>query len=171
MNPARLWPAAVVAVLTLTVAANVFLLLASRGRDAAAVEPDYYRRAVRFDSTLAEARSGAALGWEVDAGLGPLTRDGAGLTVRVAGPGGAPLAGARVTVAALHNLDAAHPVTAVVPAAGPGLYATRLPLRHAGLWELRLQVARGGERREVSLRREAVPAAPDPPRTSAGTGP
>jgi len=160
MRAARLWPLAVSAVLALTVGANVLLFRAAHDRNAAAVEPDYYRKAVRWDSTMAEERASAALGWHADAGLGPLARAGAQLTVRLAGPGGAPIEGATVTVTAIHNLDALHHVNARLAPLGGGVYGARLPLRHAGLWELRVEAARGGERFRVTLRRDAPAGAP-----------
>jgi len=157
MRAARLWPAGVAVVLAVTVGANLAVLRAAHDRHAAAVEPDYYRRAVRWDSTAAEERRSAALGWSADAGLGALSRAGALLTVRLAGPDGAPLDGASVEVTAVHNADALHRIGAHLEALGRGLYGARLPLHHAGLWELRLTAVRGGDRFRVTLRREAAP--------------
>jgi nitrogen fixation protein FixH len=157
MRAARLWPLAIVAVLAITAGANALLFWAARDRNAAAVEPDYYRKAVRWDSTLAEERASAALDWRLDAGLGAVARDGTPLTVRLAGPDGAPLDGAVVTVTAVHNLDAAHHLTARLEPRGGGVYAARLPLRHAGLWELRCEAVRGRDRFRATLRRDAPP--------------
>jgi nitrogen fixation protein FixH len=160
MRATRLWPAAVVAVLALTVGSSAMLVWFTRDPGLAAVEPDYYRRAVRWDSTAAEARRSAALGWRLDAALGPVGPAGAVLTARLAGPDGAPLDDADVEVTAIHNRDALHPVRARLAPAGEGAYAARLPLRHAGLWELRLAAARGADRFTVSLRRDAPPDGP-----------
>lgn len=159
MRAARLWPIAIVGVLGLTVAANALIFWAARDRKAAAVEPDYYRKAVRWDSTMAEERRSAALGWSAEAVLGGVSRGGTPLTVRLAGPGGVPLDGATVEVTAIHNLDAALHVTARLEPLGGGAYRARLPLRHAGLWELRLVAVRGRDRFRVSLRRDAAPGA------------
>lgn len=159
MRAARLWPIAIVAVLGLTVAVNALLFWAARDRNAAAVEPDYYHQAVRWDSTMAEERRSAALGWRAEAELGAVTRAGTPLTVRLAGPDGAPLDGATVGLTAIHNLDARHPVVAWLEPLGGGAYGARLPLRHAGLWELRLEAVRRGERFRVTLRRDAPPGA------------
>ena len=156
MRSARVWPLAIGAVLALTVGANVAVFRAAHDRNAAAVEPDYYRKAVRWDSTMAEERRSAALGWHADAGLGAVTRGGTPLTVRLAGPDGAPLDGATVEVTAIHNLDALHHVNARLEALGGGVYGARLPLRHAGLWELRIEAARGSDRFRVTLRRDAA---------------
>jgi nitrogen fixation protein FixH len=155
MRAARLWPVAIVAVLGLTVAANALVFWAARDRNAAAVEPDYYRKGVRWDSTLAEERQSARLGWRAEAELGGLDPAGAPLTVRLSGPDGAPLDGAAVVDTAIHNLDALHHVTARLEPRGGGTSGVRLPLRHAGLWELRLEAVRGSDRFRVTLRRDA----------------
>jgi nitrogen fixation protein FixH len=159
MRAARLWPVAIVAVLGLTVAANVLVFWAARDRNAAAVEPDYYRKAVRWDSTMAEERRSAALGWRAEAVLGGVTRAGTPLTVRLAGPDGAPLDGATVEVTAIHNLDAQHHVTARLEPLGGGVHRARLPLHRTGLWELRLEVERGRDLFRVTLRCDAPPGA------------
>ena len=156
MKPAALWPAAIVGVLAVTVIANVALLITARDPHAAAIEPDYYRKAVRWDSTLAEARRGAALGWRLDAEILEPSPDGALLRVTLRDRGGRPLDGARVNVVAIHNLEADAPVTAEPIGVGDGIYEVRLALRHPGEWELRLAATRGGDRFVTSLRREAL---------------
>jgi len=156
MRAARLWPLALVAVLGITVGANALLFRAARDRNAAAVEPDYYHQAMRWDSTLAEQRSSAALGWRLVAELGALSSAGTPLTVRLTGRDGAPLEGAVVEVAGVHNLEAARQVSARLEPRGSGIYATRLPLRHAGLWELRFDVTRGPDHLRVALRRDVA---------------
>lgn len=157
MRAARLWPLGVAAVLAATVAGYALLYRAATGRDAAVVEPDYYRRAVAWDSVMAAERHGAELGWRLEAEVGPLTPQGAVLRARLLDRAGAPLEGATVRVKAIHNLDAAHPVAGGLEPGPDGTYAARLPLRHAGLWELRFEVTRGTERFGTTLRREAVP--------------
>lgn len=160
MNAAKLWPAAILGVLAVTVAANVVLLVEAGDPGAAGIEPDYYRRAVAWDSTMAQEDRNAALGWRLAAELGPMGTGGSPLVVRLTGADGRPLAGARIEVEAIHNLAAAHPVRAALVATDDGAYATSLPLPRRGLWELRFTVARAGERFTTRLRREAAGAAP-----------
>jgi hypothetical protein len=91
------------------------------------VEPDYYRKAVAYDSTLAQERHDAQLGWQLTATTGGL--DPAGTRSR--GAGGSrwrPLAGAVVTSAAIHNLDAGRVIAARLVTAG----RPRLGARGAG---------------------------------------
>jgi nitrogen fixation protein FixH len=160
MNAARLWPMAIVGVLAITVGANVVLLYEAGGRDAAAIEPDYYRKAVAWDSTLARRAHDAALGWRLDADLGPPGRDGTPLAVRLTDASGAPLEDAAITVEAIHNAEGAHRLRAALRPAPGGGYATLLPLAHRGLWELRFDVTRGGEHFAATLRREAAGSRP-----------
>jgi hypothetical protein len=162
VKPATLWPIAIVAVLALTVIGNVFVIVAANGRDAAVVEPDYYRKALAWDSTLAQRARDQDLGWRLDARLAPLGADGrARLEARLAGRDGAPIADARVHVVAVHNREARAPRTATLAPVAGG-YAAELPLARAGLWELRFDVRRGGERFTATLRREAMPGTPAP---------
>jgi hypothetical protein len=148
----RLWPLAVVAVLALTVLANVAVFWAARDRNAAVVEPDYYRRAVGYDSTLAAQRRSDALGWHVEAELGAPGADGsASLSVRLLGRDGAPLDSARMRVSAVHNRAADHVVSAGLLPEGSGRYAIRLPLVLGGLWELDLEAVRGADRYRVRV--------------------
>ena len=174
MNGARAWPFAVVAVLAVTVAANGVMMLVVNGREAAVVEPDYYRKALAWDSTLAQRARDQALGWRLDARLAPLAADGrARLEVRLAGRDGAPIVDARVGVVAVHNREARAPRAATLAPVAGG-YAAELPLARAGLWELRFDVRRGGERFTATLRREAAPPgtpAPVPGRREATVPP
>lgn len=153
MKAEKLWPLAVVGVLAVTVIANAAMLLVAGDPSQRAIEPDYYRKAVAWDSTLAERARSAALGWTLDARLEPAA-GGARLRVSLADAAGAPLAGARVRVTALHNLEADRPTVADCGESTPGAYEASLPLRRAGLWELRVEAVRGAERFTTSLRRE-----------------
>jgi len=157
MTAAKLWPIAIVAVLALTVGANVVILIAARDPHAPALEPDYYHKAVTWDSTLAVERASSALRWRADAALERLTLDRARLTVTLHDSAGAPLTGARVRLEAIHNLESDVRVHAVFgESATPGTYTAELPLRLAGLWELRLDATRGRDTFVTSLRRELV---------------
>ena len=149
----KVWPLGVALVLALTVGLNLWVYRLASAPDAAVVEPDYYRKAVAYDTTLAERRASDALGWRLDAALGlPDATGAAPLTVRLAGPDGAPLDGARVRVRAVHNLIAGHAVEGALAPAGAGVYAASLPLRLRGLWELDFEIDRGGDRFTPTLR-------------------
>jgi nitrogen fixation protein FixH len=155
LNGAKLWPLAIVGVLVITVVANVAVLYEAGDRDAAAVEPDYYQKAVAWDSTLAQRTRDVALGWRLAAEFGAPGRDGTPLTVRLTDARGEALADAAIRVEAIHNAEGSRRLHAVLRPAPDGAYAAPLPLAHRGLWELRFEVVRHGERFTATLRREA----------------
>jgi nitrogen fixation protein FixH len=157
MRAAKLWPIAIVGMLAVNVIATGVLMWAANDDEANAIEPDYYRKAVAWDSTVAARDRGAALGWTMDVTLGPLGEDGgATVTVALADSTASPLEHAAVTLEAIHSAHARHPLHATLVPAAPGRYRARLPLRWAGRWELRLEIARDGVRVPASVRREAV---------------
>ena len=149
------WPVAIVGTLAVTVVANGVLLWAAHDRNAAVVEPEYYRKAVTWDSTMAQERRDAELGWQLDAELDSMSERGAWLKASLVDTGGRPVSDATVAVTAIHNADAARPISAVLSPALAGFYAARLPLHHRGRWELRFVARRGADTFTATLRREA----------------
>lgn len=159
MKPGAWWPIAIVGVLAVTVGANVALILAARDPNAYVVEPDYYRKAVNWDSTMAQARASVALGWRVDAALGGWTSAGTPLRVRLADSTGAPLSGVQLKVELINNLTPETPVHVAPAEVGVGSYEASVPLARPGLWELRLQARRAGAFYTADLRRDVARAA------------
>lgn len=156
MSPHRIWPLALAGVLGVTVAANVFMLFAANAENGAVVEPEYYRKAVAWDSSAALRAAGAALGWRIDATIDPLAADGAGtIRIRAVDREGAPLAAAQAKCVAIHNLDAARRPEAAAALNTEGATAITLPLGRSGMWELRVTVTRAADSFTTSLRRDA----------------
>lgn len=153
------WPIAIVAILTLTVGANFAIYYVANDDQGIAIEPDYYRKAVAWDSTMAQARENRVLGWHVTPSLAAFTgRDGAELRVTLTDSTGAAISGATVKVVAFYNARAGEiSDTTLVPERGG--YGGRLPVHHGGIWELRFDVTRGGVRFTSTSRVEAVSAA------------
>lgn len=157
----RHWPIGIAAVLLLTVGANAGVYWAANDSNAAAVEPDYYRKAVAWDSTLAQEARDQALGWRVEAEFGPRQPGGRReLVIRLHDAAGAPLADAGIRLTAIHNTWAATPLDGTAETDRSGTARLALPFRHDGLWELRLDIRHGRERYTASLRREAAPGSP-----------
>ena len=154
MKPGAWWPIAIVGVLAVTVAANIALMVVARDPNAYVVEPDYYRKGVNWDSSMAQARASVALGWQVDAALRDWTPAGSTLVVQLADSPGAPLAGASVKVELINNVTPETPVHSAPAEAGAGRYVARVALARPGLWELRLQARRGGDFYTADLRRD-----------------
>jgi hypothetical protein len=119
------------------------------------VEPDYYRRALRWDSTAAVAGRSAKLAWSAAAGIGALDPDGrARVTVRLRDHEGQAITDAVVRLTAIHNRDAARRLEAGLTGSGD-VYVATLPLGMAGLWELRLEARRGDDLFVTTLRRDS----------------
>jgi nitrogen fixation protein FixH len=156
----RRWPWGIAAVLAITVVGNALIYWEANDADAAAVEPDYYRKAVEWDSTLAQGERNRVLGWSVEADLGPREPNG-GRTVRVRlrDAAGVPVSGAAVGLTAIHNTYASQPVEARSVTDTAGDARMDVPLGHDGLWELRLAITRGADRYTATLRRDT--ASPD----------
>lgn len=160
MKPATLWPLAVVGVLAITVGANAWLVWKARDPNGAVIEPDYYRKAVAWDSLAARPGRSDALGWSADAAIGPAAGGGARVRATLADSLGAPVAGAAVGLEAVHNLAAATHVHATLAETAPGVYEAEAALGRPGLWELRLTATRGGDVFLVRLRRDAPRGSP-----------
>jgi len=145
MNASRLWPAALVAVLAITVGANIAIYWTANHDRSFAVEPDYYQRAIDWDSTVARGQRSAALGWNVAVRLAPPEAGQATLTVTLAARDGTPLDSADVRAALSHNAEGATVYDMRLLPAGPGLYAVRVPSARQGLWRVDLTAARGND--------------------------
>ena len=118
---ARFWPIAIVVLLAANVAGTVVMIRASGGEDANAVEPDYYRKSMAWDSIATARQQAAALGWTLRAQLGPLDAQGvAALDVTLLDRDGAPIDDALLGVEAIHNAHARHPVSATLAATAAG---------------------------------------------------
>lgn len=168
------WPVLVSLALAFTVGVNVVMLFAA-GADpnGTVVEPDYYRKAVEWDRTMARRAASEALGWTAAATLGAIgdAEDATSATGATAGVGtgdgtrmlsvelrdasGATIADADVSATLIHNREASTPVVLTLRAVGAGRYEAAGALVHAGQWEVRVVARRGPARFETSLRVEA----------------
>ena len=154
------WPLGVVAILAATVGLNIWVLRVANDDPSFAIEPDYYQKAVDWDSTMAQQRRNLALGWHLAPTLGAFTtRDGARLQVTLTDASGASIADATVKVAAFYNARANDVIDTTLHPDSSG-YGATLPVKYGGVWELQFDVNRGGTRFTSTSRVEAVPAGP-----------
>lgn len=159
MKRGAAWPLAVMTILGLTIAANIWLIRVANGDPSFAVEENYYQRGVHWDDEMAQRRHNAALGWRAVASATPIRR-GYGSDVRVAlNDAARPIDGAVVTVRAVHLARAGMPFDITLTARDAGAYEARVPIERAGLWELRIDVRRGTDR-FTAIERLDVPSAP-----------
>ncbi|MDZ4674903.1 MAG: FixH family protein [Gemmatimonadota bacterium] len=159
----RLWPWALGGVLGLTVIGNLWVMRLASADPSFSIEPDYYRKAVDWDSTMAQQARSAALGWRLTVRSMHPTADGrAVLAVQLVDPAGAPLSDATVTVAATHNARADRVATATLTPAGAGVYTGLIAGSRPGIWELRFLATRGNDRFAARLRHDTERDAPLP---------
>lgn len=137
------WPIGVAVILGSTVVANIAVMRIANDDPSFAVEPNYYAKAVAFDSTMAQERRNLALGWGVETALDSLVAgQPTRLTIRLKGADAAPLPGAAVSVVARFNARANDTLTTVLPETAPGAYTATLPIHTPGEWEVRIDATR-----------------------------
>ncbi len=159
MKAASAWPVAIVAVLGVTVIANIGLLWQANAPGSDDIEPNYYRRALAWDSTQAARGRSATLGWHSDASF--VTRPHTvGVHVALSDSLGAALSGAKVGVVGVHNLSPQRPEVWGLHETAPGAYDSDVLLPHGGRWELRISARRGRDEYLAVLHADA----PEPPR-------
>jgi len=139
------WPVAIVCLLLGGAGANIGLMLVATRDASFSVEPDYYRKAVEWDRTMAQEERNAALGWSASARFGEGIPAGSRLVVRVVDRAGAPIDGARVSVEAFASARASQVARLTLEAEPHGIYAAPAPAGPGGLWEIRLTVTRGDQ--------------------------
>jgi nitrogen fixation protein FixH len=143
------WPVAVVGALGVTMVSNGVLLYRATSGEAA-VERDYYRKAIRWDSTAAQERRNQTLGWHLEAAL-----DSSGaLVVLLRDAAERPLSGAQVSVEGFPVGGGGGDFTLELEPADPGSYRTAAPIRRGGLHELRFATTLGPDRFTAVLRGE-----------------
>ncbi|HVA57697.1 MAG: FixH family protein [Gemmatimonadaceae bacterium] len=152
------WPIAVAAILAATVGLNGWMYRVANDDPSFAIEPNYYQKAVDWDSTMAQERQNLALGWHLSPELAAYTpRGGALLQITLRDASGVEIRDATVKVAAFFNARANDVIDTTLTRDFAG-YNVRLPVTHGGVWELQFDVTRGSQRFTATSRVEAVAA-------------
>lgn len=150
------WPIGITAVLATTVAANLWVMRIATDDPSFAIEPDYYQKAITWDSTLAQARQDSVLGWRLTPQLQIVAGTGkTRISATLADSLGTPISGAVMKVAALPVARASEVHEAMLAAAGAGEYEGQLDAQRQGRWELRFEVRAGSTRFTEVARVEA----------------
>ena len=141
------WPIAITGALAATVGANIWVMVIASDDPSFAIEPDYYRKALAWDTTMAQAAHNAALGWRITPAMGPIARDGRAIvTARLTDSTGAVIRDAVVHVSALPIARSTAVQQIVLVPDGDGEYAAQFDARRPGQWELRFDAAVGRDR-------------------------
>jgi nitrogen fixation protein FixH len=155
------WPFIIVSVLAAQMVGILYLVNIARSDPGFAVEPDYYEKAVKWDST-AQARAAAdRLGWTVEAVLGPITgvHNERELRVNLRDDSGNPVESAAVRLEFFPHARSGARQTATLAPLDPGVYATRVTAARPGLWEVRLDIIHAGVNTQFARTLE-IPDAP-----------
>lgn len=129
---------------------NATMVWFSLEADPQLVSSSYYEDSQAYDQVLAAKRASARTGWEAQ-----VEPDGErAAVVTVAGPDGAAVSGLQGTAQAYRPSDEAldQPLTWTEDPAEPGRYRATFDTPASGLWELKLDLKRGGERFYQTLR-------------------
>jgi hypothetical protein len=124
------------------VIANFWLLWAANDDQHLALEQDYYRKALAWDSTMAQNGRNQELAWRATARLG----HGGRLDLSLRDGQGAPLVGAQVTVEVIPIAHADRLQHLVLAEGATGSFGAAVPLVYRGLHEIRVKVQRQGDR-------------------------
>ncbi|MEO7458091.1 MAG: FixH family protein [Gemmatimonadaceae bacterium] len=151
----RVWPTIIVLVLSGYVVFGIAAARLASSDPNFAIEPDYYRKAVTWDSTLAQDRANVRLGWRVTPLLAEIGPSGAELSLVLSDSGGAPVRGASMRVEARQVAHADDVLQVALEPREAGVYAARVPMTRTGLWELRVDARRGAEHLTANIRMDA----------------
>lgn len=143
MSPAFRWIGIVVGLLVANAIA-VGVLIAKSGDPADRIVPDYYRRAVAWDDTVAALRASDELGWSAEAQLVALRPGAARVEIALARDTGAPLTGASVEVEVRHRSRATG-TTVTLTERSPGHYDADVALDSHGLHDLGVRARHGAD--------------------------
>lgn len=154
------WPVGIAAVLLLSAGSNIAVMLVAQRDPAFAVEPEYYKKAIEWDASMAQERANAVLQWRASARLVTAPTDGAlgSIVVDVTDANGQPLTKASVSVEAMHNARASDRIRAALRETIPGTYTASIPAHRPGEWEVRLVIEQGAQRFTTSLRVDGRPS-------------
>ncbi len=139
------WPAFVVILLLMNAGlAGVMIYYATTDKTFA-VEPDYYRKAMNWDSYAARRDASAKLGWTVQLRVRAAENERARprLVLNVADRDGEPVSDVQFRGVAFHRARASERLELAFANAGDGEYECEAAMSRPGLWEVRLIASRG----------------------------
>jgi nitrogen fixation protein FixH len=153
ISPAQRWPVIIVTVLVLQMAFGVWMARVAGSDPHHAVEPDYYNRAVNWDSAMAQSRRDRALGWTSTA---ELTRSSGGATllqIALVDSLGTAVTVDSVSAEALAVSHAAR-INHITLSPRNDRYVGMIADAAPGLWDVQLRAVRGADVFTAKLRTE-----------------
>ena len=153
---ARLWPAALVMVLVVTVLANLYIMRLAGADRSMTIEPNYYTRALDWDATQAQAGANAALGWRFTlVSVAP-----SHVQLQASDAAGTALSGLTVHLRGSANRTGDQLEQVTLVETGPGMYVAPMRLAGGGWWRMTLTAERDGQKYEQTSDFDAGVRAP-----------
>lgn len=122
----------------------------------AAIEPDYYRKALAHDEIRKQEREAAALGWTY---LMTFERDAESqatmLRAAIRESSGAPIVGASIRAEAFPSRRATARVRLLCRETEPGIYTSPIDLNYSGQWNIELTIESRGH---TVIHKTSIPA-------------
>lgn len=154
------WPIGIVAILLASVAGNVAVIMITKDDPSFSVEPDYYRKAVEWDSTAARKARSDALDWHVAARVEAGTGAQSQLTLDLTDAQGAIVRDATLRGSLLHIARGDDVQQVTFAQTDNGAYVASVPMERAGVWELRLTADRDSSHFLHTVRVETIAPSP-----------
>lgn len=140
-----IWPLVIVGLLGLNVLVVAITVIVAMGDPSVGIEPDYYQKALAWDSDREQRRDPAEDGLDVSIQLLPAPdRHGDGQVVVSLARSDAPVEGAQIEAEVFHFARSRERQTVTLAEHGPGVYAASASLRREGNWEIRLRLRTEG---------------------------
>lgn len=140
------WPVMLVLLFLTSASFVITTAFLGAGTGSKMIEPDYYARAVDWDSTKARLDAAKTLGWTFEPGLSPMLNDSGTrlVSLHLLDEYGDPIEDARVDVVLFAHTQAQDRTETALEHSGAGMYQSRVKgMTTLGLWELRVLVTRG----------------------------
>jgi nitrogen fixation protein FixH len=136
-----------VAAMGVVVLVNAVMVTAALRTHSGLAHGDAFGRGLAYNAVLDAAERRDRLGWRLTVQLGGAGTDGRRLVeIGLVDSDGAPLPGGAVAASFVRPVEAMAPLAARFEETAPGRYAAGIELPAAGQWDMRIDVARGGER-------------------------
>lgn len=151
---AFVWPAFIIFLLLIPVAAAVVLIRAANGDPSFAVEEDYYERAQAWDEEAAQRSLNRELGWSVQLFAGRAGGERLLVQVRLLDAAGRELEADSFEIEAFAVARAAQRRQLDLQLGEDGSWEAATPIERGGLWEFRCTVRVGETRFTEVIRRD-----------------
>jgi hypothetical protein len=157
------WAGVVVGFLVMTIVIQGTLLVFALNDPSFAVEPDYENRAANWDAIQRAQAASDGLGWTVELETRATATPGeVEVWIHATDSAGQGVSAATATFEAFHNARASRITRGMLPETDGGVYGGTFLLRPSGIWEFRVEIARG-EDRFLGTFRESVLSLPRAP--------